>query len=91
MLRISRSDSAGVTVLLLEGKLLAPWLDELEHAIAAADSKNAVQLDLSALNFADPSGALLLATLERRGIALRAVPPLVAGLMAAALSESRCA
>ena len=91
MLRISRSESAGVTVLRLEGKLLEPWLDTLQQAIAAADSKNAVQLDLSALSFTDPSGALLLATLERRGIALHGVSPLVAGLMAAAIGETRCA
>jgi ABC-type transporter Mla MlaB component len=89
MLRITRSESAGTAVLLLEGKLLEPWLDEVRRAIADAGRQNAVQLDLSGLDFVDPTGALLLATLGRRGIVLRAASPLVAGLMAAAIDESR--
>jgi ABC-type transporter Mla MlaB component len=85
MLRISRVESDGVTTLLLEGKLLEPWLDEIRRAIASANSQTSVRLDLSGLSFADPVGALLLATLERSGIGLSARSPLLAGLIAAAM------
>ena len=85
MLRITRSRSSGTDVLYLEGKLLEPWLEELRREIASAGREAAVQLDLAGLEYVDPAGALLLTTLGRRGIALRAASPLVAGLMAAAL------
>jgi hypothetical protein len=85
MLRISRFEADGVTTLVLEGKLLEPWLDEFRGAIAASDSHTRVRLDLSGLSFADAVGALLLATLERSGIGLSAASPFVAGLIAAAM------
>ena len=89
MLRISQSQSVGSVVLFLEGKLLEPWLDELHQAIRSAGGENAVQLDLSGLDFVDPTSALLLAMLGRRGVAVRAASPLVAGLIAAAIDERR--
>jgi anti-anti-sigma regulatory factor len=89
VLRISRSQSMGAVVLLLEGKLLEPWLDELQQAIRGAGGENAVQLDLSGLDFVDPTGALLLAMLRRRGVALHSASPLVTGLIAAAIEERR--
>jgi hypothetical protein len=89
MLRISQSPSAAATVLLLEGKLLEPWLDELRGAIAGAGRESVVHLDLSGLDFVDPAGALLLATLARRGMLLRGASPFVAGLVAAAIEEPR--
>jgi len=89
MLRISPLQSSGATVLLLEGKLLEPWLDELQRAVTAAGRKNSVQLDLSGLDFVDPAGAILLATLQRSGVTLRAASPFVAGLVTAAIPDPR--
>lgn len=89
MLRITRSAHANATVLLLEGKLLAPWLAELERAVAGARADSDVQIDLSGLDYVDASGIRLLSRLRRRGVGLRLASPLVAGLLAAARRSRR--
>lgn len=85
MLRITRSDSGGGVVLLLEGKLLEPWVDELRATIERAGGTTPVVLDLVGLRFADSVGALLLATLQRRGVVLREPSCFIAALVAAAI------
>jgi ABC-type transporter Mla MlaB component len=87
MLRISRADSNHVASLRLEGKLLEPWLGELRREIASVDGQLAVELDISGLSYADPAGALLLATLENNGIRLNAASPFLRSLIAAAIAE----
>jgi anti-anti-sigma regulatory factor len=89
MLRISPSEDDAATVLLLEGKLLEPWVGEVERAVASASGRFAVQLDLSGLDYVDASGARLLARLRQRGVVLRLASPLVAGLMAAGAASRR--
>jgi len=68
MLRMTRSGSGEVAVLLLEGKLTEPWTEEL-RAEVARDGRIA-RLDLSGISFVDAGGAQLLHELGRRGIAL---------------------
>lgn len=85
MLRISHSERAGAPVLVLEGKLLEPWLEELRAALAPRRGKSPVKIDLSAVTFADPAGALLLATLARGGVELDRPSPLIRALIAAAI------
>ncbi len=85
MLRITRSASGDGVVLLLEGKLLEPWIGELRAAIGSAGSTTPLVLDLAGLRFANPAGALLLATLQQRGVLLRQPSAFIALLVAAAI------
>ena len=66
MLRITRQPIDDSTILLkLEGNLLEPWIDELHRSINGFS--NTIQLDLSALTFADAAGMRVLADLIRNG------------------------
>ena len=85
MFRISQTQGTRGSVLLLEGKLLEPWVGELRDAVATLSAKTPVEIDLSGLSYADPAGALLLATLARAGALLKAPSPLVKALLAAAI------
>ena len=69
MLRISvvtdAADAADATTIKLEGKLLAPWCDEVLRACRAATSAgHAVTLDLYNVDFLDDAGLLLLRSLR---------------------------
>jgi anti-anti-sigma regulatory factor len=84
VLRITRSESEDAVSFILEGKLRTAWLPELNSALATTSAGKRVILDLADLSFVDPSGARLLAALERSGVALRAPSALVAALIDAA-------
>src|SRR4051812_11869711 len=84
MLRIWLLKNDSFVTVRLEGRLLAPWRDELRRACdrAAADGMQ-VRLDLSTLHFADASGAELLRSLIReRRIEVGACSQFVAELLA---------
>jgi anti-anti-sigma regulatory factor len=85
MLRITRSESGDGVTLLLEGKLLEPWVGELRAAIGSAGGTTSLVLDLAGLRFADSVGALLLATMQRKGVVLREPSAFIAALVAAAI------
>jgi len=68
MLRISRTEVDGEVTLQLEGKLLAPWLDELEAMVVVGG--NRLRLDLAQVTFVDRAGAELLRVLQVRGVAV---------------------
>jgi anti-anti-sigma regulatory factor len=84
VLRITRSESEDAVTFVLEGKLRTAWLPELSSALATTPASKHVILDLAALSFVDPSGARLLAALERSGVGLRAPSAFVAALIDAA-------
>ena len=69
MLMITRSDRSDLTrTLKLEGKLLEPWIAQLESACGESlDSPDRVCLDLHDLMFVDAAGARFLASLIRDG------------------------
>ena len=70
MLRISIVDDSEQSVrLLLEGRLVGPWVSELrkQSEQALSETKN-VTLDLGKLWFVDPSGAALLRELADRQV-----------------------
>jgi hypothetical protein len=69
MLRITLK-SAPLPTIHLEGKLLAPWIEEVSAAIATARGGGFFQVDLAALSYADHEGAALLTRLRREGVAL---------------------
>ena len=83
MLRITSHEAGDSTILLkLEGKLLEPWVEELERcARGFLASRNALKLDLSALVFADAAGAKALLELIRTGASLTACSGYLAALL----------
>jgi CheY-like chemotaxis protein len=84
MLRISRSPATLLTTISLEGKLLAPWLTEVQAAVDAARAQGNVRLNLHHLHFADHDGLELLRRLKREGTDLTGASALIEGLLAAA-------
>lgn len=68
MLRIHQTSQTTGTTLALEGKLLAPWTSEVRVAAASALAHGPVQLDLTALTYADSEGVATLRSLRRAGI-----------------------
>jgi ABC-type transporter Mla MlaB component len=83
VLRISPAQSsAGLITLTLEGRLLGPWVAELESAITATGFPPArVRLDLSGVQYADASGVDLLQRLSRQGVHLEALSPFIRELV----------
>lgn len=83
MLRITTIQTPGKpAVLKLEGKLLEPWIGELQQACRKTLApKTAVTLDLTGLSFVDASGTIALRDLRRRGVELKGCTPLVAELL----------
>jgi len=82
MLRITRSgQSCAAPSIKLEGKLLAPWVDEVRHLFATTDRAPAPRLNLAELTFVDAAGARLLNELIRGGIQIESCAPYVAELL----------
>jgi ABC-type transporter Mla MlaB component len=81
MLRILNTVSPATITLHLEGKLLRPWVPEVEASVNAAKSQGALRLNLAHLQFADESGLHLLHSLQRQHIELVDVPALIEALL----------
>jgi len=76
MLRISnRTDADGLTVVVLEGRLAGPWVDELRACwrvlVATVDARS-VQVLLDEVSFIDPAGKALLWAMHEQGATLAA-------------------
>ena len=77
---VSRSDSA--ITFRLEGKVLAPWVEELRRICAEPPHESRqIRLDLSAVTFVDAAGAELIHELIRQGIAIAQCSGFVAELL----------
>ena len=81
MLRITQSSTVPLTTLHLVGKLLKPWVPEVQRATTDALRDGAVQLNLRELTFADEAGIQLLLHLRAQGVQLSEVTPLIRGLL----------
>lgn len=84
MLRITPIENEPNGLLLIvEGRVLGPWVAELEAAVARAQvsSSNVVTLDLAAVSFIDAGGVALLHLLLGQGIRLRAISPFILELL----------
>jgi anti-anti-sigma regulatory factor len=83
MLRITTQSTDHSAILLkLEGKLLEPWVEELERSINGSLGRpNSLRLDLSALTFADAVGLQALTKLIRGGATLTACSGFIAALL----------
>ena len=84
MLRIATISGQRLTTINLEGKLLKPWLTEVQVAVSAAQTTDIVRLNLHELTYVDAEGIELLRTLRRGGIELVGPSPFIAQLLAAA-------
>ncbi len=83
MLRLTRIAGTHRTqTIKLEGKLLGPWVDEVNKACeSSTDPFSRINLELSALIFVDAAGEQLLRDLIARGIEIVACSGYVAELL----------
>ena len=83
MLRITTTDLDQATrTFKLEGKLLGPWIGEMETAYSTSQlSPDRVRLDLDGLTFVDAEGARFLARLIRDGARVIACSRFVAEIL----------
>jgi len=81
MFRITRIPGASTTILKVEGKLLAPWLDEFQTAVSNDSSTVPISLDLSGVTFVDTAGLEVLAAMIRRGLVVSSCSNFVAALL----------
>lgn len=81
MLRMTRTESGPVTTILIEGKILGPWVPEIRAVIAAIPDSHRRRINLAGVTFVDPAGAELLATLRWDGVEVTSCPEFVAGLL----------
>jgi hypothetical protein len=83
MLRITLLSSSGeAPILKLEGKLLEPWIAELQEACRiATKERTSATLDVAGLSYVDMPGAIVLRELMRRGISVTGCSPLVTELL----------
>lgn len=71
MLRISKRPLGhGDEAIALEGRLVGPWVDELERVVDEEPDPTGVTLDLRGLAFADGGGVGLLRALRDAGVKL---------------------
>ncbi|MBZ5564614.1 MAG: TolC family protein [Acidobacteriia bacterium] len=68
MLRITTSDDGATLTMKLEGKLVGPWVEEVDRGWRATwGTRKSVAVDLTGLTFIDASGKKLLAAFYRQG------------------------
>ena len=72
MLRITQKASKRGTLLRLEGKLLGPWVHELDQCLLANSAQSPIHLDLAALSFSDQTGLHCLQKALEQGVQLAA-------------------
>jgi ABC-type transporter Mla MlaB component len=79
MLRISELDPAnGRVVLKIEGRIVGPWISELEKAAERLLAQGQpVRLDLADVTYVDREGVALLLNLKRRQVLLEGCSPFV--------------
>jgi len=79
MLRVTVSDDSGLVVLKLEGRLVGPWVGEVEKAWKSATNtgkQQHVAVDLCGVTFVDNAGKELLSRMHQAGANLSALGPL---------------
>ena len=85
MLKITIQNLAPITSFVLEGKLVGPWVQELEKCweeALAADSSRAVLVNLAAVTFIDSEGRALLARMRRQDARLLSTGVLINAIVA---------
>ena len=85
MLRIYIHDQVPMTSFVLEGKLVGPWVKELEkcwESALAADPSRTMLVDLAAVSFIDSEGRALLARMRQKGVRLLSTGVLINAIVA---------
>ena len=75
MLKITMQSQDGVLIFVLEGRLIGPWVKELERcwrSAAGTQQSYPMHVDLSAVTFIDADGKALLGQMYREGTELAA-------------------
>lgn len=70
MLKVTVSDDSGSVVLKLEGRLVGPWVDEVEKAwrsVANSAKAQHLAVDLCDVTFVDAAGKELLSRMHQAG------------------------
>jgi len=83
MLKITRLGEVGNVVIQVEGKLVEPWVRQLEGCwrSVAAQQVGSVRVDLSWVSFIDEAGQHLLKTMHREHVELKAADCYTASLI----------
>jgi hypothetical protein len=85
MLRIYVHDEVPVTSLVVEGKLVGPWVKELDkcwESQVAAHPCRSMLVDLAHVTFIDSEGRALLARMRRKGVKLLSSGVLINSIVA---------
>ena len=92
MLRIYIHDQMPVTSFVLEGKLVGPWVKELEkhwESALAAGSSRTMLVDLADVSFIDGEGRALLARMRQKGVRLLSAGVLIDAIVAEIDAQQR--
>ena len=92
MLRIYVHDQVPVTSFVLEGKLVGPWVKELEkhwESALAAGSFRTMLVDLADVSFIDTEGRALLARMRQKGVRLLSAGVLINAIVAEIDAQQR--
>jgi anti-anti-sigma regulatory factor len=84
MLRITTHTSEESTTITVEGRLVGPWVRELERSwlsLIAGSAERNVSVDLAAVTFIDGDGEKLLTQMYRQGADLRAADCLMRAIV----------
>ena len=92
MLRIFIHDQVPVTSFVLEGKLVGPWVKELEKhwesAFAGSPSRTML-VDLAEVSFIDAEGRALLAMMRQKGVRFLSTGVLINAIVAEIDAQQR--
>lgn len=92
MLRIYIHDQVPVTSFVLEGKLVGPWVRELEKcwkSELATNASRTMLVDLADVSFIDSEGRALLARMRVKGVGLLSTGVLINGIVAEIDAQQR--
>lgn len=82
MLKITTDGSARARLLRLEGRLVGPWVAELEIAVdSVRRASPQVNLDFAAVNFVDEEGLALLHRMREQGVRYQHLSPFIRDLL----------
>lgn len=84
-LKITTHQEAQMTSFVIEGKLVGPWVKELEkcwESVLAADPSSVMLVNLAAVTFIDSEGRALLTRMRRQGVRLLATGVLIKAIVA---------
>lgn len=92
MLRIYIHDQVPVTSFVLEGKLIGPWVKELEkywEGVVATNASRTMLVDLADVSFIDAEGRALLVRMRQKGVRLLSTGVLINAIVAEIDAEQR--